>query len=663
MTRLSYITSLIVLTLFHISASSQSKGFDPEKLYRPVYGYVIDTCSNLPMEGVMVYGFDSIDDAQLGKHALMESSNPLKIKMKGEVVETRTDDTGRYMIPALGKGAVVFWFKDKKSAVIEEIAGRSEVSLGKKVKEWSVYDLDLDKYTVTPETGRKKSRLEPVGVELNMDFKCYLPYLGSDAGDSRIKVERRVIDLDTGETLACHIPVVRDGKQYHKRSRSMTSKKVINDTLLSLAESSEPLTEKTSDIRVKESFNTDQWKNHCFRIGYFVIQEKGDEIRNLDTLYMLTNRISRPLKYMEYRYEPYTMVYTPKEENHGRQIRRRLVVQGEYTGRLPEVLQDSTYQLKELHVRADVSSCDSYQSNIAKADSLVNWAMAALREEFSSKLSDQVRVTMTSASSSQQDEVTYRLVFSSDRRFSPNAYAEAFAKAQDCELDSLYRRAIDESRILEGKSWDYAANLLASSEIRKGIPAPGLLEEFVDTTLKSCDVVYEDRVMDVYEVRNRKEIVADQVVMLMLAGRYEEAAALASILPERYLYLQEWAKCKAGFEPSSKTSIDILSRTSLRNGIVMDIYTGEVDSETFAALAELSDEDPYKWYLNALALCVLYDNDMADMQGSREGASCSVYEEVKQSLAESFRLDPAMKDLAAIDGDINEYALKEVIYR
>ena len=82
MTRLSYITSLIVLTLFHISASSQSKGFDPEKLYRPVYGYVIDTCSNLPMEGVMVYGFDSIDDAQLGKHALMESSNPLKIKMK-----------------------------------------------------------------------------------------------------------------------------------------------------------------------------------------------------------------------------------------------------------------------------------------------------------------------------------------------------------------------------------------------------------------------------------------------------------------------------------------------------------------------------------------------------------------------------------------------------
>ena len=475
MTRLSYITSLIVLTLFHISASSQSKGFDPEKLYRPVYGYVIDTCSNLPMEGVMVYGFDSIDDAQLGKHALMESSNPLKIKMKGEVVETRTDDTGRYMIPALGKGAVVFWFKDKKSAVIEEIAGRSEVSLGKKVKEWSVSDLDLDKYTVTPETGRKKSRLEPVGVELNMDFKCYLPYLGSDAGDSRIRVERRVIDLDTGETLACHIPVVRDGRQYHKRSRSMTSKKVINDTLLSLAESSEPLTEKTSDIRVKESFNTDPWKNHCFRIGYFVIQEKGDEIRNLDTLYMLTNRISRPLKYMEYRYEPYTMVYTPKEENYGRQIRRRLVVQGEYTGRLPEVLQDSTYQLKELHVRADVSSSDSYQSNIAKADSLVNWAMAALREEFSSKLSDQVRVTMTSASSSQQDEVTYRLVFSSDRRFSPNAYAEAFAKAQDCELDSLYRRAIDESRILEGKSWIMLQIFLLLLKSEKGY----LLQSFL----------------------------------------------------------------------------------------------------------------------------------------------------------------------------------------
>ena len=653
MTRLSYITSLILFSIFHISAFSQVKGFNPEKLYRPVYGYVIDTCSNLPMQGVMVYGFDSIDDAMLGKSALQEARNPMKIKIKGEVVETRTDDTGRYMIPALSNGAVVFWFKDKKSAVVEGIAGRSEVSLGKKKKEWSISDLDLDKYVVTRETGRKGSRLQPTGVELKMDFKCYLPYLGDEASDSRIKVERRIIDLETGETIACHVPVVRDGRKYHRKA----------STFLSLAEKFEPLNEKTSEIIVKESFNTEPWKDRCFRIGYFVIREKGDEVRHLDTLYMLTNRISRPLKYLEYRYEPYTMVYVPTEEYNGCQIKRRLVLQGEYNGMLPEVLQDSIYELKELHVRADVSSCDTFQGNIAKADSLANWAMAALREEFSAKISERVRMTTISASSADahRDEVTYRLVFSSDRRFSPNTYAEAFAKAQDCELDSLCRRAIDESLILEGRSWDYAANLLASSLIRKGVAAPELLKGLVDTTLRTCDVVYEDKVMGVYEVRNRKEIVADQVVMLMLAGRYEEAAALALILPERYAYLQEWARCKAGFEPSSKTSVDILSRTSLRNRVVMDIYTGDVDAETFTTLNELSGDDPYRWYLNALALCVLYDNDMADMQGWRDGASCSVYEEVKQSLAKCFRLDPTMKDRAVIDGDINEYALKDVL--
>ena len=652
MSRLFQIFSFLIFAVLSLSGFAQTKGFDPEKLYRPVYGYVIDTCSNLPLSGVLVYGFDSAYDAEVGKEALKKSLNPLKVKIKGEVVETRTDATGRYMLPALSKGAIVFWFKDSKTAVVKEIAGRNEVSLGKKEKRWSVSDLDLDKYAVTEDLAPKKLRPEPVGVELTMDFNCYIPYLGDKAGDSRIKVERRVIDLETGELLACHVSVARDGRQYHRKSKSLTDKKVINDTLLSLAEQQEPLSEKTSSVKVSEKFSTEPWKDRCFRIGYFVIHENGSDVRHLDTLYMLTNRIGRPLKYLEYRYEPYTMIYTPTDEYMGRQFARRLVVEGEYNRYMPEVLQDADYVLNEMHVKAEVSSRSSYQENIAKADSLTKVVLDDMKSMFLAKLTDDVRMTRTSSSSdeSSSDKVTYRLIFKTSKRFSENHYAGLFAAAQEDELDSLCRRSIEESILLEGTSWDYAANLLASSQIRRGVADPELLAPFVD--LDSEGVLH---------MKNRKEIVANQVMILLMNRRYDEAAELSALLPEKYAFLRELAKCKAGTGPESEAAVEILGRTSHRNKVVMDLYTGEIDDDTFASLEELPADDPYRWYLKAVCLCVLYGNDMADMTTCCRSESCTVYDEVKACLAESFRLDLSLKESAVLDGDINEYALKDVL--
>ena len=652
MSRLFQIFSLLIFAVLPLSGFAQTKGFDPGKLYRPVYGYVIDTCSNQPLSGVLVYGFDSIDDAKAGKEALNKSLNPLKIKIKGEVVETRTDATGRYMLPALSKGAIVFWFKDRRTAVIKEIAGRNEVSLGKKEKKWSVSDLDLDKYAVMEDFSPKKHRPEPVGVDLTMDFNCYIPYLGDQAGDSRIKVERRVIDLETGQVLACHVPVARDGRQYHRKSKALTSKKVINDTLLSVAEMLEPLSEKTSSVKVSEKFNTEAWKDRCFRIGYFVIHEKGSEVRHLDTLYLFTNRIGRPLKYLEYRYEPYTMTYTPTEEYAGRQFARKVVVEGEYQGILPEVLQGPDYILKEMHVKADVSSRGSYQGNIAKADSLTKEILDQLKATFLEKITDEVRMTRLSSSSDVRsaDRVTYRLVFRTARSFSGNRYAELLAAAPEEELESLCRRAIEESVILDGTSWDYAANVLASSQIRRGVADLELLAPFIDMDYKETG-----------SAKNRTEIVADQVMILLMNGRCAEAAELAAILPDKYAFLREWARCKAGMMPDSEAAVEILGRTSLRNRVVMDIYTGEIDEDTFASLDELSVDDPYRWYLKAICLCVQYGNDMADMTTCSRSGSCTVYEEVKACLAESFGLDSSLKELAVLDGDINEYALKEVL--
>lgn len=661
---LIYILTALVLTTG--TAHAQKRGFDPEKLYRPVYGYVLDTCTNLPVRNVLVYGFDDAEDAAAGHKALKESRSPLKVKLKGDVVEVRTDESGRYMVPALSKGVLLFWYKDRGEAVIREIGGRSTISIGKKEKEWSVSDLDLDKYVLNEKDPRKGRNLDPAGVSLDMDFKCYIPYLNEEAADSRIWVERRIIDLETGDLLSCHVPVVRDGRNYHRQRMRLHARKALCDTLLDAAGHAEPLSEKTSEIRVKDSFSTEPWKSESFRLGYFVIQDMDGEIRHIDTLYMMTNRVSRPLKYLEYVYEPCIMP-VPAEEGRpaGRAVSRRLVLQGRYDDALPEILKDSAYVVEEMHLKAEVSSSATYKDNIARADSLVDAATAGMKAFFEGKINEGVRITKTSSSplASGPSKVEYRLVMRTGRRFSRDEHIRLFAEAESRhELDSLCVAALEESEILDGRKWDYPANILAAGRIFEGSPDTDLLEPFIDRELGECGFEYEDRMRGRRFVRNRKEIVACQVMMLMLAGRADEAAVLAEILPDDLASLRGLARCKAGIEPVTKSGLEAVAQSSPRNRVVADMFSGFLDENTEKALAELPEEDAMTWLLRARYLCLLYDNDFREMRTSRlPGMDVTAYDAAALCLRKCFATDESFRALAVRDAGIEENVLKEVL--
>lgn len=664
MKRLLYILTVLFLTA--VTAHAQKKGFDPEKLYRPVYGYVVDTCTNMPLRDVLVYGFDSAEDAEAGRKALVESRNPMKIKLKGDAVEARTDASGRYMLPALSKGVLLFWFKDRKTAVIENIAGRSCVNLGKKEKEWSVSDLDLDKYVLSETDPRKGRHLDPAAVDLKMDFKCYIPYLNEDAADSRIWVERRIVDLETGEVLACHVPAARDGRNYHRIAKRRHLKKEICDTLIGVAESLEPLSEKTSEVKVKDDFSTEPWKSVSFRLGYFVMQDKAGEIRHIDTLYMLTNRVSRPLKYLEYTYQPCRMEPPAVEELPSvRSVRRKLVFQGKYSGRLPEVLRDTAYILEEMHLKAEVTSAAAYKENIAKADSLTDKALEEMKSFFGGKVNESVRITKTSASPSVAgpSKVEYRLVLRTGRRFSRAEYLSKFSEAGSrSELDSLCVRALEESEILEGRRWDYPANLLASGCLSDSCPDENILSQFIDEDLGECDFVYEDHIRGRKFVRNRREIVANQVMMLMLAGKPMEAAGLAEILPDSYVSLRGLARCLAGIEPATKSELEAVAVSSPRNRVVIDMFSGYLDENTEDALSQMSDDDAMTWFLRARYLCLMYDNDQYEMKNATlSGKGITIYDAVALCLRRCFEKDNSFKTLAVRDAGIEENVLKEVL--
>lgn len=673
MKRLLSFIFIFLLSLPAITVDAQKKTkLTFETIYRPVYGYLVDSLTNTPYQNVSVYAFDSIDDARLGEDALMKSRNPMKIRLKGDVVETRTDESGRYMVPARSTGALIFHLKEKQEIIVVEIAGRSEISRGRRVErqvpEYDISDLLGKDYRRGPGKVRRRG---PEGVILDMDFKAYIPQPGDKGKVSRVWVERRVTDMETGEVLSSTVPVVRDGKTFHKQRRKMIAKYMVRDSLYHIAENCPVLSDSTSSIRVVDHMDTEPWKERPFRLAYHVTIENADGIRPLDTLYMMTNRVNSPLKYLEYEFAPYG--WEPEETTEQRRaVTRRLVLEGEYDGQVPEVLKDSFYVLRELHVKAAVAQDRPYDQCISLADSMVAEVMNGLRIAFAGKINDQVRITKTSQvspDSSYRNNVTYRYIFSTGRQFSRNDYMLQIRRAKDeARIERLCRQAIEERQILEGTSWDYAANVLAALYMRQGCPDASILLPFIDTEMGECDVKAEDPVTFEETVMNRSEIVANQVLMLMRLRKFDEAASLTGILPDQYDCLREVALCKAGKKPADDASGSLLRKSSARNAVLMDMLTEKVSESTLKALDSMSQDEAMTWFLRARAYCMMHDNESWEMQaapfeglGNAAGSGQTVYGHVLDCLRKCFELDQTMIPAAKFDSEINEFALKEVL--
>ena len=217
-------------------------------------------------------------------------------------------------------------------------------------------------------------------------------------------------------------------------------------------------------------------------------------------------------------------------------------------------------------------------------------------------------------------------------------------------------------KILEGTTWDYAANVLAALYIRQGRIDTTMLAPFIDRSLLECDIAIEDPVTFEMVISNRREIVGNQVLMLMLADRYEEAAELAEMLPSEFACIREVALCKGGKTPSDKTSKDLLKKSSLRNEVLVEMLEEELDPSVIQILKDMPEDDAMTWYLRARAYCMLYNNESWEMQAATiEGTGHTVYAHVLGCLRKCFALDKSMETVAKYDSEINEYALKEVL--
>lgn len=229
------------------------------------------------------------------------------------------------------------------------------------------------------------------------------------------------------------------------------------------------------------------------------------------------------------------------------------------------------------------------------------------------------------------------------------------------ELHSLYERAYRESMELSGKPWILAACNLAASNIARGVCDTTLLSRFIDLKTHTTDFRMMRLNGNGYDLVNPEAVIANQLIMYVMAGDFRKAGQLVNILPDndRNRMVRAFALCLGGYYKGGKTAyeraearkvFDLVSSSSLRNKMVLCLAmnTKNYDDMAENMLEELPQDDALTSYFRCIVYC-------------RKGARTKDFMDdiaAEDALLDCFHKDKSFIDIAANDGYVVETIFK-----
>ena len=207
---------------------------------------------------------------------------------------------------------------------------------------------------------------------------------------------------------------------------------------------------------------------------------------------------------------------------------------------------------------------------------------------------------------------------SGKKAFTLNEYWHLFDLVKDeKELEELYQRARVAAIRAEGRNnpWALPANHLAVTYLKRKQVDTTLLAPFIDERFRANFSLTE--MSGIKKILNDDAIVANQVQMHMLSQNYERAEELSSIIEEEHPMLRAIVRCLGGYidydDPKEEATVQLIKTSSPRNEVIINLYKGQFDSTTVAALNRLPQEDPVTKYLWAQYFCLKHDGNVMPM--------------------------------------------------
>ena len=201
-----------------------------------------------------------------------------------------------------------------------------------------------------------------------------------------------------------------------------------------------------------------------------------------------------------------------------------------------------------------------------------------------------------------------------------NEYWHLFKLIKDPqELERLYRHALEASFKAEREYWALPANRLAVTMLEKKQVDTLLLKPFIN---ERRPLNYSLMDMDTGKRRivNAEAVIVNQVLMFMLAKNYVRAEELSSIVAHSHPMLRAIVCCLGGYldleKPEDVALIEKIGESSVRNRVIVNLYTERFDSTTVAALNKLPSDEALTMYLKAQRLCLQHSNQAVFMRSA-----------------------------------------------
>ena len=726
-----------------------------------VTGKVLNKNNGKPLEEmVTVYSYNTVAEAEDAYKSLYDAIHLGTVFNGGISREAATQSDGYYEIPVAETGAILYYYP-LSDPVLEKVNRRQQINVNFDV------NVTIEATTITATRKSVEPDIEDTAIEGN-ELKCKLtfnlpPRMGKT--NARLIIQPYILAANQKDTLEYRRPLVFDGQEYHMtQSRRMGwDQDPLFDYVQDMA-----LTDEEMQIPWEDEIHLEDPGTVCSVHYMMSLEDYTSVYYNYDKLILSTDRIRRPLQFLEYSVKHAVldpMKYQEKAQRERRdasmdmslaflvgkaeldpedaksqadmrELKRQIteivtgegstLIQFEISGLAsPDGPYAKNFQLAQERMNrvlkeiekivpaekwkrvyrpkprarvagwdevAELMEKDGYMEEGAEIRSIVRknqgkpdkqWEKI-IKLDYYRPLVVSYLPKLRSVTCAYKSEVyrpltpqeilnKYRsdsLYFTGKKPMLLYEYWNLFQMIEDKqELETLYKRAYEETKASMKKPWMLAANNLAVSYIEREHVDTTILAPFIDITVHGSNVTrtFNDGIRQTSELINPAELVMNQLIMYLRDDNFRSASIMAKLLPdtEEYKMVKAFTMCLGGHYKTRRDAsqedklranqvFETVRESSPVNKVVMNLAVKNRSNDEAArkALEELDPNDPLTMYFKTILIS--RKADILDFGDEIEAIAL---------LKGCFFKDEKYVAIAAGDSDINkyvfEYALEE----
>lgn len=377
-----------------------------------VMGRITNTVDNKPIRDATIYAYNTVAEARDAYNSCKAAQEYGLAFVPGIVIEVTPGDDGSFEVPVSETGALLIYNGIFEPKFIE-------INYQKEFDIRISQSIVIDESTVTAEAKKrdKVGRIMPKGKDLMFPVDYNFEPV-PQKNNSRVILQSYVLSEDQQDTLDFTSPVVFDTDEYHQTQLRRMGYSVSADPIWRIAEMNERLDtaecRRTGTLSWVDTVSVEYSKTKNY-LRWNIVVEDYNKVFFIDSGQFRTDRIVRPMQFLEYNTEHYDLdpqeyIKRPKRERRDAagnisltflvgkaQLDPSDTLNSFYLNQLKSelhnVITGEGSTLKEFHIEGTASPDGTYAKNLDLANQRMAFALGQITSVLPKRVQERVYMT------------------------------------------------------------------------------------------------------------------------------------------------------------------------------------------------------------------------------------------------------------------------------